>query len=189
MTIKEYSVDRMLLSDVFRLVANRARTAQECCDILKKYDSTALRYVVMLSESDRFSFDLPEGPIPYKPNRGFPGPGGGQRMLYHIYKELVKFMIRDVDGVPIFGCSGERVPMLGRQKKTQMWIQLLEALDPTEAELLCQMKEKNVIKAHNLRRSVFERAFPELGLQDEASRIEPKNSKIKVKYVEDETGE
>ena len=63
----ENSNSRLLLSEVLRKVSN-AKTKKEKVDLLRKYNSTALRQLLIINFDESIVSMLPEGDVPYTPN-------------------------------------------------------------------------------------------------------------------------
>lgn len=158
-------LSQTLISDILQKVLT-ARGAEKKVEVLKQYDSPALRTILLLSYARSISFDLPEGNTPYKPNEN--PEGINHQYLFSVYRDLERFIKKTLpNGVTLYGCSGKPQALLGRMKKENMWIQLLEALYHEEAQLLDVVKDKKIAERYQLTRANVIRAFPELKLQDE----------------------
>ncbi len=158
-------VEQTLLSDVFKQIL-AARGADKKIEVLRKYDSPALRTILLLNYAESIKFDLPEGETPIRDNQ-MPE-GLGHQYLYSTYRDLEKFIKKTLpSGVTLYGCSGQPTALVGATKKQTMWIQLLEGLHKDEAALLDVVKDKNLAKRYQLTKRVVIEVFPELKLQDE----------------------
>jgi hypothetical protein len=106
-------------------------------------DYPAIRAVLVHMFHPDIKFLLPEGEPPYKKSQ-FEDPG----RLYTDYKKFYLFC----DG----GHNGIR-----QNKREQLFVSLLESVDPDEAELLIAMKEKKS-PFKNITPALVKEAFPGL---------------------------
>ena len=120
----------LLFSEKLDLV-HKAKTKNKKLEILKKYNSEALRMVIKSSFDPNIVWVMPKGNVPYTPNDA---PAGTEHTrLATEAKKLYRF-IRGGDNItPQF-------------KKEQMFVQLLEGLHKDEAELICYAKDKQLHK-------------------------------------------
>lgn len=120
----------LLFSEILDLV-HKAKTKDKKVEILKKYNSDALRMVIKSSFDPNIVWVMPKGNVPYTPNDA---PAGTEHTrLATEAKKLFRF-IRGGDNItPQF-------------KKEQMFVQLLEGLHKDEAELICYAKDKQLHK-------------------------------------------
>ena len=120
----------LLFSEILDLV-HKAKTKDKKVEILKKYNSDALRMVIKSSFDPNIVWAMPKGHVPYTPNDA---PAGTEHTrLATEAKKLFRF-IRGGDNItPQF-------------KKEQMFVQMLEGLHKDEAELICFAKEKELHK-------------------------------------------
>ena len=120
----------LLFSEILDLV-HKAKTKNKKVEILKKYNSDALRMVIKSSFDPNIVWVMPKGNVPYTPNDA---PAGTEHTrLATEAKKLYRF-IRGGDNItPQF-------------KKEQMFVQLLEGLHKDEAELICYAKDKQLHK-------------------------------------------
>ncbi len=120
----------LLFSEILDLV-HKAKTKDKKVEILRKYNSDALRMVIKSSFDPNIVWVMPKGNVPYTPNDA---PAGTEHTrLATEAKKLFRF-IRGGDNItPQF-------------KKEQMFVQLLEGLHKDEAELICYAKDKELHK-------------------------------------------
>ena len=120
----------LLFSEILDLV-HKAKTKNKKVEILRKYNSDALRMVIKSSFDPNIVWVMPKGNVPYTPNDA---PAGTEHTrLATEAKKLYRF-IRGGDNItPQF-------------KKEQMFVQLLEGLHKDEAELICYAKDKQLHK-------------------------------------------
>jgi hypothetical protein len=134
-----------LVSEIIQRVSN-AKTRDEKIQILRHYDSPALRAVLIWNFEDKVLSDLPPGEVPYTPNDA---PVGTEHSkLIHEWQKFNHFV--------------QGVTNVSRIKKEVMFIQLLEALHASEAELICVMKDKQLHKRFKITKAVVQDAFPEI---------------------------
>ena len=120
----------LLFSEILDLV-HKAKTKNKKVEILRKYNSDALRMLIKSSFDPNIVWVMPKGNVPYTPNDA---PAGTEHTrLATEAKKLYRF-IRGGDNItPQF-------------KKEQMFVQLLEGLHKDEAELICYAKDKQLHK-------------------------------------------
>ena len=120
----------LLFSEILDLV-HKAKTKDKKVEILRKFNSDALRMVIKSSFDPNIVWVMPKGNVPYTPNDA---PAGTEHTrLATEAKKLYRF-IRGGDNItPQF-------------KKEQMFVQLLEGLHKDEAELICYAKDKEFHK-------------------------------------------
>jgi len=137
---------RLLISEVLRKVSN-AKTKQEKIDLLRRYNSNALRQLLIINFDDSVVCELPEGDVPYTPNDA--PVGTDHTRLEHEYKGLYRFFK-----------GGAKLPSL---KRESMFVQLLEGLSAEEAELLVLVKDGRLgDKYKRITKAVISEAFPQI---------------------------
>tara|TARA_B100000035_G_scaffold236417_1_gene204683 strand:- start:2601 stop:3059 length:459 start_codon:yes stop_codon:yes gene_type:complete len=140
------SSSRLLISEVLRKVSN-AKTKKEKVDLLRRYNSTALRQLLIINFDDSVISMMPEGEVPYTPNDA--PVGTDHTRLEHEYKGLYRFFK-----------GGAKLPGL---KRESMFVQLLEGLSAEEAELVCLVKDKKLgDKYKRITKAVVSEAFPQI---------------------------
>ena len=123
MAVKTYTP---LLSEVLTKV-NNAKTKDKKIAVLKEHDSEALRMVIKSSFDPKIKWVLPEGSVPFKPNEA---PEGTEHTLLSQEASRLYHFIEGADN---------QTP---RMKKETMFIQMLEGLHHSEAEVVCHAKDK-----------------------------------------------
>ena len=116
----------LLLSEVLDLVA-KAKTKDKKIQIFRQHNSASLRMVIKSSFDPNIEWALPEGEVPYVPNEA---PEGTEhnvlsyeaRKLYHYIK------------------GGNNT--ITQNKREVMFVQLLEGLHESEADLIVAAKDK-----------------------------------------------
>lgn len=141
------SSTRLLLSEVLRKVSN-AKTKQEKINLLRQYNSTALRQILIWNFDETVKSMLPEGGVPYTPNDA--PAGTDHTRLEHEYKGLYRFVKGGADSLPSL-------------KRESMFVQLLEGLHAEEAELLVLVKDHKLTdKYKRITKAVIAEAFPQI---------------------------
>lgn len=134
-----------LVSEVIQRVSN-AKTRDEKIQILRHYDSPALRAVLIWNFNNKVESALPEGEVPYKANDA---PIGTEHSkLIHEWRKFNHFV--------------KGVTDTAQAKRETMFIQMLEALHESEAELMCFLKDKQLHKRYKITKVVVQEAFPEI---------------------------
>ena len=124
---------------------NNAKDKPKKLQILKDYDSEPLRMLMKGAFDPNLKWDLPAGIPPFKANQA---PLGTQHTwLADESKKLWHFLI-----------GGK--PGLSKTRKETMFIQILEALHKSEAEVVIQMKDKELHRHYKgLSAAVVKEAF------------------------------
>ena len=126
---------------------HKAKTKQKKIEVLREYDSKALRYCLIWNYDESLKSAIPEGDVPYEPN---PSPTiESQSKLASEYKTLYNF---------IEGGNYE----LTNTRREVLFIQLLEALNPGEAEVLCLAKDKKLGRKYRCSFPVVKEAYPDI---------------------------
>ena len=134
----------LLISEILDKVS-KAKTKQNKIALLKEHDSQALRMVIKASFDPKIKWALPEGEVPFKRNEA---PAGTEhsvlayesRKLYHYIK----------------GGNGD----LSQSKRETMFVQMLEGLHESEADVLVSAKDKSLHKTYKgLSDNVVKEAF------------------------------
>jgi hypothetical protein len=143
----ENSNARLLISEVLRKISN-AKTKKEKVDLFQKYNSVALRQLMIINFDETVVSEIPEGDVPYTPNDA--PVGTDHTRLESEYKGLYRF----------FKGGDSRLKAL---KRETMFIQLLEGLSAEEAELLCLVKDGKLgDKYKRITKTVIQEAYPSI---------------------------
>lgn len=157
-------VSQTLISEVLQRVSN-AKTKTAKVEILQEYKSPALTKILLCNFAKSIGFVFPSGATPYTPSER---PAGVEhQLLFTEHRMIDKMITKTVNGVTLYGCSGQPKPRIQQIKKEQLWIQLLEVLHADEAAILDAIKDKQLHKRYKITRQNVIDAFPELGLQNE----------------------
>lgn len=136
---------RLLISEVLQK-AHSAKTKAEKIEILRKNDSQALRSILIINFDESVISLLPEGEPPFTKNEAPEGTEHTKleheaRLLHHFFK------------------GGSTIPAL---KRETMFIQMLEGLHPSEAEVLIKAKDKQLHKRYKVTFACVQEAFPQI---------------------------
>lgn len=140
---------KLLISEVIKKASN-AKTKAEKIKILKENNTQALRSVLKWNFDPNITSDLPEGEVPY--NRNDAPIGTEHTVLERESRNLWRF---------IKGAN-----TLSRMKREQLFIQLLEGLHESEAEIVCLVKDKELQSKFRITHAVVKEAFPEIKWSD-----------------------
>ena len=119
------NITRWTLKEVLDKVSATA-TREEKAKVLQHYDTPHLRYFLKGAFDDTIDWLVPKGTPPYKPNT--------PKECDHVRNYIKKYFKYFVKGGPA----------VKEQKREQMFIRMLEAVDPEDAKLLCMCKDKEL---------------------------------------------
>lgn len=140
---------KLLISEVIKKASN-AKTKAEKIKILKENNSQALRSVLKWNFDSNILSDLPEGEVPYNKNDA---PIGTE---HTVLEREARGLWRFIKGANT----------LTRMKREQLFIQLLEGLHESEAEIICLVKDKELQSKFRITHAVVKEAFPEIKWSD-----------------------
>lgn len=136
---------KLLLSEVFQKVSN-AKTKEEKITILRENSSDALRKLLIWNYDESITSALPVGEVPYTPNEA---PSGTEHTKLEHESRILHHFVK--------GGSN-----LAQTKREMMFIQLLEGLHKSEAEVLCLVKDKSLQSKYRITLNVVKEAFPQI---------------------------
>lgn len=138
------SGNTLLFSEILDKV-HKAKTKAEKVKLLKQHNTDALRMVVKASFDPNIRWVFPEGNVPYRKNDV---PIGTEHTrLASESRKLWHFIEGGDNATPLF-------------KKENMFIQMLEGLHETEAELVVNAKDKRLHQVYKgLSDKVVKEAF------------------------------
>ena len=137
---------KLLISEVLQKVSN-AKTKAQKIKLLQEFNTPALRTILIVNYDESVIPLLPDGNVPYRPNDA---PAGTEHtVLEHEYRKLYLFFK---------GGSSS----LKQSKREDLFIQMLEGLQETEAEVLVAAKDKVPHKKYKITRACVEGAFPSI---------------------------
>ena len=127
----------------------KAKTREDKREVLKKNESWSLRALLQQNFHPQASWLIPSGAPPYNANQN----SADTSLLYEAKK------------LDYYTDAGKGIPMV---KRESMFVQLLEALHPSEAEVLLHTKDKQLHRIYKgLSDAVVKEAF---GWNDEYQR-------------------
>lgn len=136
---------KLLISEIIKKASN-AKTKTEKIKILRDNNSQALRSVLKWNFDPSIESDLPDGDVPFNPNDA---PIGTEHTVLAKEHRLLFNFIKH--------CNS-----LTNMKRETMFIQLLEGLHESEAEILVLVKDKQLQSKYRITCAVVQEAFPEL---------------------------
>ena len=126
--------------------------------ILQQHNNPVLQTVLRLNFDPRIKIDLPEGTPPFKTDRSIKDITLTESNLYNEARRLYIFE----PGHPKYN------PNVKKVQKENIWIQILEGVHWSEADMLNSMKDKQLSKVYKgLTEALVREAFP--GLLSEKS--------------------
>ena len=133
-----------LLSEVLKKVHN-AKTKGKKIEILRENDHDSLRMIIKSSFDPNIEWLIPEGAVPFNANEA--EEGTEHTVLRREAKKLYRFVRGGDDTLPQF-------------KREDIFIQLLEGLHRSEAELVINAKDKKLHQVYKgLSKDVVKEAF------------------------------
>lgn len=136
---------KLLLSEVLEQV-DKAKTKEEKIKILKSNESPALRGIMRINFDTSVNMALPEGTPPYNKITDVPI-GEQQTKLISEYRRFYIWLDPKIN--------------LTRMKKESLFIEMLEGLHHSEAELICLAKDKKLhTKYKTVKEDLIREVFP-----------------------------
>jgi len=132
--------------EVLELV-DQQRSKAKKIDILREYADDALKSILIWNFDPTAISVLPEGHVPYKENEV--PVGTDHTSLRREWKNLYHF----VKG------GNDRLSAIRRET---MFIQLLEGLHPSEAKIICLVKDKNLESEYKITYDMVVQAYPDI---------------------------
>ena len=133
------------IAEIFKAVSNEPNELQRQEILASHAQNKSMIMMLKCFYDPTILFDLPQGAPPY---RALPKSTDAQGRLYREMKKLYIFEKNGVSDIP-------------RNKKEQVFLQIIEAVDPDDAELLIGMKDKKM-PYPNLTEALVRRTFPGL---------------------------
>ena len=113
---------------------NNAKDKPKKIEVLRKYDTPYIRQILKAAFDPKIKFVLPEGTPPYIANEA---PVGTEHSMLRNESRRLYLFIEGGDNT------------ISKTKKETMFIQLLEGLHQTEAEVMINVKDKALNKAYD----------------------------------------
>ena len=128
-------------------VVSKQRTKAKKVEVLKEYETDALKAVLIWNFDETVVSMLPEGEVPFEKN-DVPV-GTDHTSLRKEWRNLYHFVKGGNDS-------------LSKTRRESMFIQILEGLHPLESEILCLVKDKNLESKYKVTQSVVESAYTDI---------------------------
>ena len=134
------------IHEILELVSQQ-KTAVKKIEVLQEYRTEALTAVLIWNFDNSVVSLVPEGDVPYEKN-DVPV-GTDHTSLRKEWKKLYHFV------------QGGNAT-LSTMRRESMFIQMLEGLHPSEAEIICLVKDKRLNSKYKMTKSIVEKAFPDI---------------------------
>ena len=128
-------------------LANKQRAIDDRVEVLREYRNDALTSVLIWNFDDSIVSLIPEGTVPYERNEV--PIGTDHTSLRREHTQLYHFVKGGND-------------TLSSLRRETMFIQMLEGLHPSEAEIICLVKDKRLNSKYKMTKSIVEKAFPDI---------------------------
>ena len=136
--------DTLLFSEILDKV-HKAKTKDQKINILREHNSDALRMIIKSSFDPKIEWAVPEGTVPFKRNDS---PAGTEHSVLAYESRKLWHFIKGADNKTV------------QFKKETMFIQMLEGLHESEADLLIAAKDKRLHQIYKgLSEPVVKEAF------------------------------
>ena len=147
----------------------KAKSREAKIKVLKDYESVVLRGILQINYDERAVMDLPEGEPPFKKNKDLPM-GTSETNLYVEFRRFYVWLDRSVN--------------LNKPRKEQLFIQLLEGIHWTAAEMVCLAKDRKLqTRWKSLKESIVREAYPDLMPPKPAEEMDKPIPKTKIATV------
>ena len=143
--------DNPLVSELFKAVHGK-KDKKGKADLLAQYKRDDVKALLIWNFDKQIRSAIPEGEVPYKKNEA-PINSGGHTRLVHEWRTLYNYVRGGNDKI-------------SQMKRETMFIQLLEGLHESEAELLMLVKDKNLQSKYRITRALVEEVFDEIVWRD-----------------------
>jgi hypothetical protein len=134
------------MHEILELVS-KTRGVEKKAEILKEYETDALKALMIWNFDTTVISIVPEGVVPYKKNEA--PLGTDHTTLRREWRNLYHFVKGGND-------------TLSNIRRETMFIQMLEGLHPSEAEIICLVKDKSLETKYKLSQSIVEKAYPDI---------------------------
>ena len=143
--------DNPLVSELFKAVHGK-KDKKGKADLLSQYKRDDVKALLIWNFDKEIRSAIPEGDVPFKKNEA-PINSGGHTRLVHEWRTLYNYIRGGND-------------QLSQMKRENMFIQLLESLHESEAELLLLVKDKKLQTKYRITRALVEEVFDEIHWRD-----------------------
>lgn len=126
----------------------KAATKESKVKVLRAYDHPVIRNILRMNFDPAIKVYLPEGEPPFKKDTSVPA-GYSETNLFAEFRRFYIWLDPSIN--------------LNRTRKEQLFVQMLEGIHWTEAELVCLAKDKELTKKYkSLKEDIVREAFPDL---------------------------
>ena len=143
--------DNPLVSELFKAVHGK-KDKKGKIELLSQYKRDDVKALLIWNFDKEIKSALPEGEVPYKKNEA-PINSGGHTRLVHEWRTLYNYIRGGND-------------KLSQMKRETMFVQLLEGLHESEAELIMLVKDKQLQSKYRITRAVVEDVFKDIVWRD-----------------------
>ena len=143
--------DNPLVSELFKAVHGK-KDKKGKADLLSQHKRDDVKALLIWNFDKEIKSAIPEGDVPYKKKEA-PINSGGHTRLVHEWRTLYNYVRGGNDKI-------------SQMKRETMFIQLLEGLHESEAELLMLVKDKNLQSKYRITRALVEEVFDEIVWRD-----------------------
>lgn len=143
--------DNPLVSELFKAVHGKKDKKGKTV-LLSQYKRDDVKALLIWNFDKQIRSAIPEGEVPYKKNDS-PINSGGHTRLIHEWRTLYNYVRGGNDKI-------------SQMKRETMFIQLLEGLHESEAELLMLVKDKKLQSKYRITRALVEDVFKEIVWRD-----------------------
>tara|TARA_B100001142_G_scaffold114480_1_gene116636 strand:- start:7016 stop:7438 length:423 start_codon:yes stop_codon:yes gene_type:complete len=134
------------MHEILELVS-KTRGVEKKTEILKEYETDALKALMIWNFDTTVVSVVPEGVVPFRRNEA--PLGTDHTTLRREWKNLYHFVKGGND-------------TLSNIRRETMFIQMLEGLHPSEAEIVCLVKDKSLETKYKLSQAIVEKAYPDI---------------------------
>lgn len=136
--------DNPLVSELFKAVHGK-KDKKGKIDLLSQYKRDDVKALLIWNFDKQIRSAIPEGEVPYKKNEA-PINSGGHTRLVHEWRTLYNYIKGGNDA-------------LSQMKRETMFIQLLEGLHESEAEIVMLVKDSKLQTKYRITRALVEDVF------------------------------
>jgi hypothetical protein len=142
----------------------KAPTRELKIKVLKSYDHVVVRGLLRINFDENIKMSLPEGEPPFKKDTSVPA-GYSETNLFTEFRRFYIWLNKDVNITQI--------------RKEQLFIQMLEGIHWSEAELVCLAKDGRIqTKYKSVKEDLIREAYPEL-MPPKAIQVKTEEQKAK----------
>jgi hypothetical protein len=142
----------------------KAPTREAKIKVLRAYDHMVVRGLLRINFDDNIKMSLPEGEPPFKKDTSIPS-GYSETNLFTEFRRFYIWLNSDVN--------------ITQMRKEQLFIQMLEGIHWSEAELICLAKDKKIqTKYKSIKEDLIREAYPEL-MPPKVIQVKPEEQKAK----------